>query len=45
MLGKRLLQFAGLRGLFHFRQRLENLVLGEIDVLERIMKKYVERLG
>jgi hypothetical protein len=42
MLFERRAQLVGLGGLRHFRQRLQNLLFGEINVLERIEEQVVE---
>jgi hypothetical protein len=41
---ERLLQLPRFRGLRHFRQVLEDLTLGKINILERIKEKVVEFL-
>ncbi len=42
MLLERSAQLTGMRGLGHFRQRLEDVLLGEIHVLEGIKEQVVE---
>ena len=39
---ERLLQLRRFRGLRHFRQVLEDLTLGKINILERIKEKIIE---
>ena len=38
-------EILGIRGLFHFRQRGQNFLFREIDVLQRLEKQLVELLG
>ncbi|MCY1555685.1 hypothetical protein D9M68_923650 [compost metagenome] len=44
MLDKRVLERLVLGGIAHLRQRVDDLVFGEVDVLQRIVKKHVQCL-